>query len=90
MKMKLSRSKNNNSYYAVVGSNGLAVMSSREKALAIMEYIKENRIKAFANFDDAQYWAIFQFSPYVPFGYYIPTPLTLNRAIFRKNLISMY
>ena len=77
-------------YYAVVGSNGLAVMSTWEKAVSITMYMQKERIKAFTNFEDAQAWAVFEFAPQVPFGYYIPTPLKLNQAVFRKDLVSMH
>ena len=73
-------------YYAVAGWNGVAVMSSWEGAQKIQKYIKNAVVMSFEEFDEAENWAIIEFSQRVPPEYQIVTELKLDRAVFKKHL----
>ena len=73
-------------FYAVVGRNGVAIMSDYARVNQITEYIRGAKIKSFQDFSEAESWAVFESSIYVPWGCYIPTPLSVNKAVFFKNL----
>lgn len=73
-------------FYAVAGCNGVAVMSDYARADQITTYIRCAKIKSFADFAEAESWAVFESAIHVPWGCYIPTPLSVNKAVFFKNL----
>lgn len=80
---------NNNQYsfYAVVGTNGVAVMDSPERAERLTKYIKAPHIQVFSQFELAEFWALAAFRQRSIYGdalYY----LHLNHAIFDKDIAS--
>lgn len=73
-------------FYSIAGQNGLAVASSWEKAQEMRKYIYKAEIKSFETFEDAENWAILEFSQRVPPEYQVVTYLKLDRAVFKKYL----
>lgn len=73
-------------FYAVAGWNGLAAMSTWEGAQKIQRYIKKAAVMGFEEFEEAEHWAIVEFSQRVPLEYQIVTELKLDRVVFKKHL----
>ena len=78
---------NNNQYsfYAVVGTNGVAVMDSLKGAERLTKYIKAPHIQVFSQFELAEFWALTVFRQRSIYGDKL-TYLQLNHAIFNKDI----
>lgn len=74
-------------YYAVAGLNGVAVMSTYERASKLKKYIYGVEICGCQDFDQAELWALTRFRQFSPYGHYL-NYLDLDHAIFNKNLMS--
>ena len=74
-------------FYAIVGSNGVAVMSTEERAEKLKKYIKNATVLEFSQFETAEFWALATFQQRSLLGKYL-TYLNLNRAIFNKDILS--
>lgn len=73
-------------YYAVFGSNGLAVMDSYPGAMRVQKYIKRANLKGFDDFHDAEDWVIYQFEDRCPRKAGMILSVEVNQPIFFKNL----
>lgn len=74
-------------FYAIVGSNGVAVMSTLEKAEKLKKYIKDATVLEFSQFETAEFWALATFHQRSPVGNRL-TYLNPNQAIFNKDILS--
>lgn len=72
-------------FYAVVGSNCVAVMDTLKGAEKLLKYSPNAMIKEFDKFESAETWALFVYDSKLPPGSFYLDYLTLNHAIFRKN-----
>lgn len=80
------RKFSNFEYYAVFGSNGLAVMDSYPGAMRVQKYIKRANLKGFDDFHDAEDWVIYQFEDRCPRKAGMILSVEVNQPIFFKNL----
>lgn len=74
-------------YYSIVGANGVAVMSTLEKAEKLKKYIKNATIHEFMEFENAEFGALSMFQRLSPVGSRL-TYLQLDHAIFNKDIIN--
>lgn len=74
-------------FYAIVGSNGVAVMSTEERAEKLKKYIKNATVLEFSQFETAEFWALATFQQRSPVGNRL-TYLNPNQAIFNNDILS--
>lgn len=74
-----------NQFFSIIGSNGVAVMSSLEKAEKMKKYIKNALIYELPNFESAESFALLKYAASIPSGRYCPSYLMLDRPLFAKN-----
>lgn len=74
-------------YYAIVGANGVAVMSAPERAEKLKKYIKRAEIHSFLEFENAEFWALAMFQSRSPVGSRL-TYLQLDHAVFNRDIIT--
>lgn len=78
---------NNFLYYAVIGTNGVAVMSSYKGVLQMRTYLRKCTCKGFNNFQDACDWVSYMLADRFPQADLGPIHFQLNRAVFVRQLI---
>ena len=74
-------------FYAIVGSNGVAVMSTEERAEKLKKYIKNATVLEFSQFETAEFWALATFQQRSRLGRQL-TYLNLNQAIFNRDILT--
>ena len=74
-------------FYAIVGSNGVAVMSTEERAEKLKTYIKNATVLEFSQFETAEFWALATFQQCSPVGNRL-TYLNPDQAIFNSDILS--
>ena len=76
-------------YYAVNGSNAVAVFDTWYQAKDSERYLKQYRVKKFDTFEDAEEYALEQCWLALPRGLALPEELECNEIIFFKNLLKL-
>lgn len=74
-------------YYAVVGTNGAAVMNSYDGVLRMQKYLRKITCKGFNSFRDASDWAYYLLADRFPHADLGLINFQLNRGVFVKQFL---
>ena len=74
-------------YYAVYGSNAVAVFNSWGQVEYCQKYFKAFRTKRFDTFQEAELYALEMCYDYFPRGRVMPESLICNDIVFFKNCL---
>lgn len=77
-------------FYSIVGYNGVLIADNLPQVKAALRYIKKPEILEFDNFQDAETHALIVFNDQLDSNYYHLHYLTVNHAIYKKNILRSY
>ena len=77
----------NFAYYSAVGCNAVAVFNSWERLQRSRKYFRKLAVRGFDTFEDAENWALMQFSHYVGPFEDPPVKLPLNFVCHKHKMI---
>lgn len=82
--------RGNFNFYSAVGCNAVGVFNDWSRLQTAKKYIKKCSVKGFDTFEDAENWALMQFSHYLTPFEDAPLKLPLNFVVHKNRLSFIY